>query len=272
MVEQWNAPMGLAGYRWPAADPRGTILIQHGYAEHSARYLDHYNHLVPALNARGLDVYAFDMEGHGRSAGTRGLTDISRMANAHRAARRELCANGLPLLLFGHSLGGLVTALSMTRAPGDVAGVVLSGPALPFDTPRMLRLLGRLLAHVAPGTGVAKLGDAVAISRLPDEVQAYRDDPLVFTRAIPARLGASAAAAADEIAEKLMRWHAPTFVFHGTSDSYTDPNGSKRLVEGVASADKELWLVEDGRHELLNDIPRDAVLARMLDWLDAHLP
>lgn len=267
----WTAPANLHGYHWSAASPHATLLLQHGYAEHAGRYVAHYDRLIPHLTARGIDVHAFDLAGHGLSPGARGLTDIGAMAAAHIAARAALAASGRPLFLLGHSLGGLVTALSVARAPDNVAGVVLSGPALPFDTNPVLRLVARLLARVAPGVGVAKLGDPVAISRLPDEVQAYRDDPLVFTRPIPALLGATAAAGADEIAAALRSWRAPTFVFHGTADSYTSPAGSERLVAGIASSDKELWLVEDGRHELLNDTPRDAVLARLTAWLEARL-
>lgn len=265
-----SATPALHRYHWPAAEPRASLLLQHGYAEHAGRYVEHYNRLVFALTARGIDVHAFDLAGHGLSAGARGVTDIRAMADAHRAVRAELAATGKPLFLFGHSLGGLVTALSVAREPSSIAGVILSAPALPFDTPTLLGIVARLLARVAPGTGVATLGDPVAISRIADEVQAYRDDPLVFSRPIPALLGATAAAAAREIAAALPRWAAPTFVFHGTADTYTDHHASERLVAGIASPDKELWLVEDGRHELLNDTPRDAVLARLLAWIEAR--
>lgn len=269
-VEPWTAPAGLTGYRWPAAERRATVLLQHGYAEHAGRYVDHFSGLVPALNGAGYDVHAFDLAGHGRSPGARGMTDIGAMAEALSAARRALTDNS-PLFLFGHSLGGLVTALSVVRAPDGLAGVVLSGPYLPFGTGAGTRLVARLLAAVAPTAGVASLDDPSGISRLPDEVRAYVDDPLVFRRKIPARLGATALAAGAEVERGLARWRAPTFVFHGSADTYTEPAGSERLVAGIASADKELLLVPDGRHELLNDIGREAVLARVVAWLAARL-
>lgn len=265
---RWDAPMGLAGYRWSVPGARARVLLTHGYAEHAGRYVGHYHGLVPALVARDIEVCAFDLEGHGRSAGARGLTDIGRMADALIMARAGLADR--PLFLFGHSLGGLVTALSVAREPDRLAGVVLSGAYLPFGPGAVARGLARVLAAVAPRLGVAKLGDPSGISRLPDEVQAYVDDPLVFRRAIPARLGATALAAGAEIERAWPRWTVPTFAFHGTADTYTDPKGSERLIAGIASEDKALWLVEGGRHELLNDVPRDAVLARVLDWLDTR--
>lgn len=265
-AEEWRAPSGLTGYRWPAPAAKATVVLTHGYAEHAGRYVEHYSGLVPALTARGFDVFAFDLEGHGRSPGARGVTDIGRMADALTAARRSLTER--PLFLFGHSLGGLVTALSVVRAPDGLAGVVLSGPYLPFGSSAIARRAALLLAAVAPGLGVAALGPAEGISRLPEEVRAYRDDPLVFLRKIPARLGATALAAGAEVERRLGAWMVPTFVFHGAADTYTDPRGSERLVAGVASADKELMLVPDGRHELLNDLGRETMLARVLGWLD----
>lgn len=270
IAEPWAAPMGLAGYRWSAPEARARVLLQHGYAEHAGRYVDHYAGLILRLVALGLEVCAFDLERHGRSAGDRGVTDIGRMADAHGAARRMLADK--PLFLLGHSLGGLVTALSVVRVPDPLAGVVLSGPALNFGTHAITRGIARLIAAIAPGYGVAALGDAAGISRIEAEVQAYRDDPLVFTRRIPARLGATVLAAGAEIERGLGRWTAPTFVFHGGADTYTSPAGSQALVARIASRDKELLLVPGGRHELLNDLEAEAVMARLLAWLKAHLP
>lgn len=264
-AEPWDAPFGLAGYRWAAATPRARVLLTHGYAEHAGRYVEHYNRLVPQLTAAGFEVLAFDLEGHGRSPGPRGVTDIGRMADAHVAARRQ--ASDLPLFLFGHSLGGLVTALSVARALDGLAGVVLSGPYLPFEAGAGTRAFARALAAVAPTLGVASLGPPSGISRIAAEVDAYVADPLVFRRKIPARLGATALAAAHEIAGRLGSWRAPTLAIHGAADTYTRPEGSERLIGGIASADKTLRLVEGGRHELLNDLPRDEMLALVLGWL-----
>ncbi|WP_425229340.1 lysophospholipase [Sphingomonas sp.] len=270
-AEPWAAPRGLQGYRWPAAAPRARLLLQHGFAEHAGRYVAHHNGLIPALTAAGFDVHAFDLTGHGRSPGPRGLVDIGAMAGALTAARAGPPAS-LPLFLFGHSLGGLVTALSVAREPEGLAGVVLSGPLLPFDASPLLRGFSRLLAAVAPRATVAKLGAPSGVSRIAAEVLAYVDDPLVCRVPVPARLGASALAAGREVKAAFGRWRAPTLVVHGAADSYTDPKGSEALVAGIAAADKELMLVPDGRHELLNDLPRDAVLAKVTGWLAAHLP
>lgn len=270
-AERWHAPAGLAGYAWRAVEPRAALLLQHGYAEHGGRYLEHCGRLVPRLVALGIDVFAFDLAGHGRSPGARGVTDVGRMADAHIEARRSLARPGRPLFLFGHSLGGLVTAGSVVREPDGVAGVVLSAPALLIEAAAPLRLLARVVAQVAPGLGVAPLLPPDGISRIEAEVRAYLDDPLVFRRKLPALLGASALKLSKEGWRGYPAWRAPTLVAHGTADTFTDPAGSERFTAGIASADKELVMVEGGRHELLNDLPAAEVMAAVLGWLKARL-
>jgi alpha-beta hydrolase superfamily lysophospholipase len=93
-------------------------------------YVSGYNRLIPRLVDLGLDVYAFDLPGHGGSPGKRGLVDVRKAVEVHLAARRGLQTNGHPLFLFGHSLGGLITAGSVIVDQCRVDGVILSSPAL----------------------------------------------------------------------------------------------------------------------------------------------
>ena len=266
-AEWWEAPDGLFGYHWPADNPRATLLLQHGFGEHAGRYVDHFSRLVPELNAIGFDVFAFDMIGHGRSPGDRGVTDVGAMAQAQRKARAELATRGRPLFLFGHSLGGLVTALSVARDASNVRGVVLSSPALPVAAPLPLRAVAKMLARIAPGLGTVSLGDASGISRIPNAVEAYRQDPLVFQRRIPALTGVSALIAAQEVRDGAAAWRVPTLILHGTADRYTDARESQHLFDRLPAGDKHLELVKDARHELLNDMPRKRIEALLLDWL-----
>src|SRR5262245_24737188 len=125
-AQSWDFGRGLRGYKWPAPEPRASLLLTHGFAEYAERYVAHYHGLVPRLNALGFDVYAFDLRGHGRSPGARGVADIKQAVADHHAARRALSNQGKPLFLFGHSLGGLITAASVAEDQGGVTGVVLS--------------------------------------------------------------------------------------------------------------------------------------------------
>jgi alpha-beta hydrolase superfamily lysophospholipase len=266
--EPWDFGERLSGHRWRAAEPRATLLLQHGYGEYAGRYVDRYHRLIPHLVERGFDVHAFDTQGHGGSPGERGLVDVERTVAAHLAARRRL--GDRPLFLLGHSLGGLVTAASVAREPTGVAGVVLSAPALLIRTNPVLRRLAPMLARFAPSLGVQPPLDPSGISRLEDEVAAYRTDPALYRGKLPALTGATALAVSEDGWGRYPRWDAPTLVVHGDADGFTDPEGSRRFVGAIRSADKELIAVPEGRHELLNDAGRDRVLAAVLDWLSAR--
>ena len=264
MSERWDAPGGLAGYHWRADGARGTVLLQHGYGEYAERYVNRYARLVPRLVEDGFDVHAFDAPGHGRSPGPRGLPDVRALVAAHLAARRLL---DRPLFLLGHSLGGLVTAASVAREPANVAGVVLTGPALLIEAPAWQRVAVRLLSRVAPRLPVRPALDPAGISRVPVEVQAYFADPRAYHGKLPALVGATAFDVAAEGWPLYPRWSAPTLVVHGAADAFTDPEGSRRFHDAIASTDKRLVLIPEGRHESLNDLGADDTLALILSWL-----
>lgn len=265
MAESWDFGLGLSGYAWRAPGARASVLLAHGFAEYAERYVAHYNGIVPKLNAAGFDVFAFDLRGHGRSSGARGVTDMREAVADHRAARRALA--GKPLFLFGHSLGGLVTAASVAEDGGDVAGVVLSAPALLISAPAHLRAIAGVVSAFAPGARLAPPLDAEGLSRIPEEVAAYRSDPMISDPRVPAKTGATAIAVAERAWTLYPAWTAPVLVLHGEMDRATDPGGSKRFVPMVQSADKRLVLYPEGRHELLNDLERDATLDLILTWL-----
>ena len=271
IAEPWDFGAPVAGYRWRAdGAARATLLLAHGYAEYAERYVGHHHGLVPALVARGFDVHAFDYAGHGASPGRRGAADVAVTVAQHRAARRALAGNR-PLFLFGHSLGGLVTAASVAQDDAGVAGVMLSAPLLIVEAPSLLTLVGRVLAIIAPGAGVRPPLDPAGISRIDAEVAAYRTDPRGYHGKLPAILGASALKIATAGWPLYPGWTAPVLALHGTADTFTDPKGSERFIDTVAATDKRLELFADGRHELLNDLERDRALALVLDWLDTRV-
>lgn len=270
-TDDWRFGADVRGYRWaPDGAARATVLLAHGYAEYAERYVEHYNRLIPRLVERGFAVHAFDYRGHGGSPGRRGAADVRAAVAQHRAARRASAEEG-PLFLFGHSLGGLVTAASVAEDGTGVAGVVLSAPALLIEVPPLLKLVGRVLARVAPRIGVQPPLDPAGISRIADEVEAYRSDPRGYHGRLPAILGATALDVAAASWPLYPTWRAPVLVLHGTADTFTDPRGSERFVAAIGAADKRLELFEDGRHELLNDLERDRALEMILAWLEHHL-
>jgi alpha-beta hydrolase superfamily lysophospholipase len=262
----------VAGYAWPAPDARAVLLLQHGLGEYAERYVARYSGLVPRLLEAGVTVHAFDLRGHGRSPGRRTVTDVGRAVEDHLAARRLLRGQPLPVFFLGHSLGGLVTAASDARDPEGVAGVVLSSPLLLVPSGALTRALVRVAAPLVPGLPARRARDPAGVSRLPEEVRAFLADPMIVHGPARMLLGATVLRVTHEGWPRYPAWRAPTLVLHGTADTFTDPEGSRRFFAAVASEDRTLHLVEGGYHELLNDAGREGALGVILAWLERRLP
>jgi alpha-beta hydrolase superfamily lysophospholipase len=269
-AEPWDFGRSVRGYVWRAQTARANLLLAHGFAEYSERYVAHYHAVVPRLVALGFDVHAFDLAGHGRSAGARGVTDMHAAVADYRGARAKLADK--PLFLFGHSLGGLLTAVSVIQDQGGVAGVVLSAPALLLTAPAHLKAVAGIVSVLAPSARLVPPLNPDDLTRIAEEAQAYRDDPMISDTRVPARTGATALAISETGWRRYSDWKVPTLVLHGEQDRATNPEGSKRFAAMIASSDKRLVLYPDGRHELLNDLDRDAVMEEILSWLMERAP
>lgn len=273
----------LAGARFPAIGrERAAMLLIHGFGEHHGRYARQITHLTE----RGITVHAFDLPGHGRSRGTRALVDVEGLVKPVHAGllavQRYARERKLPTLLFGHSMGGLLAAAVAVRVPGAVDGLFLSGPALVVgaDKPGWYKQLGRGLAAIAPGFPAAKLDVENGLSRIPEYVADYQDDPLVHHGAVPGRTAATMIALADATRAQAGVITAPTVIVHGDADTLADIAGSREFATINAAAREQEWkspdvrLVEfpDGRHELFNDTAAEDAYRELDTWLDAVAP
>lgn len=250
--------------RWTVASPKGAVLLVHGIGEHSGRYL----HVGAALAAAGYDVLAYDNRGFGQSGGRRAfveswdqyLDDVEDLL----AERREL---GVPVVLLGHSMGGLISAsyLVSSRPEPDVA--VLSAPALAADVPQWQRMAAPVLGRFAPRLFVKSKLDGALLSRDPVVQKAYLDDPLVIAGAT-AGLGMAMLTAMEETSAAVARITVPTYVLHGDSDRLVPPHASEGLGQ-LANVERRLWA--GVRHEAFNEPEQDEVLAETVAWLDAQM-
>lgn len=236
----------------------------HGIGEHSGRHV----HVGSHLAAAGFDVLAFDNRGFGQSGGRRGhvdsfeeyLDDLDDVL----AKQRSL---GVPLVLIGHSLGGLIVATYLTtdRPQPDLA--VLSAPALAAQVPRWQRIVVPLLSRIRPTLFVKSSIDASMLSRDVRVQQAYLDDPLVVFGAT-GRLG-------DEIFRRmpitvaaLGRATIPVHVIHGEADALV-PVAASDPVASLPNADRRIW--PGLRHECFNEPEQVQVLEELTDWLVGQL-
>lgn len=258
---------------WPSASPRAVALVVHGLFEHAGRY----GHVAEALRGAGLTVTAYDQRGHGRSGGPRGLVpsvelllDDLALVVAHVRARH----NGLPLVLLGHSLGGMVAALWAAERGvlGSLAALVLSAPylgrrAVPGPAVHAARALGRLAPRL-PTLAV----DPADVSRDPAVVAAYRADPLVYSGRIPAATGAMMLSGAHRVRAAASALPGPLLLLQGGADRLTSPEAARHFYENAGAEDKTLEFYGSFFHEVFNEPARAHVLADLVRWLDARLP
>ncbi len=257
--------------RWlPAGAPRSVVVIAHGAGEHSGRY----RHVAARLIREGHAVYALDHRGHGRSGGKRALVDRVdyTVADLDRLVllARERHAD-LPEFLLGHSMGGLIALSYTVRHQDRLAGLILSGAlaALEAATPAQ-RAAAKVLSAVAPGLGIVAV-DPSRVSRDPDVVAAYTNDPLVHHGKLPARTVAELAVAVESFPDDVTAITIPTLVLHGTADTLASPRGSEMLGERIASEDLTVTTYDGLYHEILNEPEQDRVLDDVCAWVAAHV-
>lgn len=250
----------------PDGEPRGVLVVMHGLRDHGDRYAE----VAETLVARGYAVHAFDLRGHGRSAGRRVtigsfdeyVEDLDRFVA--RVRERE---PGRPLFVFGHSMGGAIVALwTATRRP-DVAGVVLSAPALRIDAPPLQAAATPVLAALAPELG-ALAPDNRHFSSDPAIERAMGADPLIHQPPGPVHTARGLLGAIERIWASTDRLTAPLLLLHGTADRLTAPAGSRDLYVRAAATDKTLRLYEGAAHDLVHEPARARIVADLVAWMD----
>lgn len=249
---------------WIAADARAVVLIVHGIAEHSGRY----EHVARQLVHAGFTVVAYDQRGHGKTTGRRGHVDS--FAEFHDDLQLQLAdirKSGLPAVVLGHSMGGLVaTSYGLTGRPqADL--VVLSAPALALATPRWTWRVAKFLGRVLPKVRIKlplKARDLSADTRVGD---IYVTDPSNTLRVTLGLVG-SMAGTVIETEPAIERWVHKTLVIHGRDDKIVPPNASEAIGE-LASV--ELRMYPELRHELFNEFSGPEVVDDVIGWIDDAL-
>lgn len=257
----------LYARRWaPPAPPSGAVGIVHGLGEHSGRYGCLASQLVDA----GMTVVAYDQRGHGQSDGARGhvhsyqwlLDDIESMMGYLQSI-----ANGRPIFLFGHSLGGNLVLNYLLRRANLPHGAVVCSPLLRVTVPppAWQRLAGGLLNLVWPSFTFRMRIDANWLSRDAASVAAYQTDPLVHGCA-SARLAVQMFAAGEWALAHAAMLRVPTLLMHGTADPLTSCPASELFAQAAAhQCSWKRW--PELRHELHWEIERQAVIDHIVCWL-----
>lgn len=260
---------------WLPEQIKAVVMIAHGLGEHGGRY----RHVAASLVDRGCAVYAIDHRGHGRSEGPRAYVD--RFANAVEdmnalmdiiVEERHGKNRKPPLFLLGHSMGGALSLSYALKHGERLSGLALSGPAVALDgAPPLMKPVSKLLSLLAPKLGTFAI-DPKLVSRDPQMVAAYADDPLNAHGKVPARTLGEIVSFTEWLPAALPMIRLPLLVQHGGADQLAGVGGSRMVVERVGSRDKSLKVYDGLYHEIFNELPEDR--RRVLDdlgaWIEAR--
>jgi alpha-beta hydrolase superfamily lysophospholipase len=259
--------LDLAVRRW---DPEGThqwtFVVVHGHGEHGGRY----QFLAEWFAELGATTFAMDYRGHGKSGGQRGhaasldelLDDIGVVVTHAREER------GGPLILIGHSLGGLLAIAYTLDRPAGIDRAVFSAPALQLrvKVPAWKRTAANLLPRVAPKMSLANEINPDDLSHDRAVVEAYRHDPLVHNR-ITAGMYAATIAHGESLIDRAPQLTVPFLLLHGRDDRIIDPAGSQRFFARARVEGRAFCLYPGMYHEVFNEVDRERVFADIESWL-----
>jgi alpha-beta hydrolase superfamily lysophospholipase len=250
--------------------PKAVACLVHGLGEHSSRYA----HVAEAFNKEGIILFTSDSRGHGKSGGARGhinsiedfMSDIDTLFEQARSRYA-----GLPLFLYGHSLGGiLVLHYALLRKP-NIKGVIATSPGLhtALENQPVKVLLAKILGSIMPSTALASGLDPNGISRDEKVVQTYNNDPLVHDK-VSLGFGKVMLGVTKWTLENAKNFPLPLLLLHGKKDPIAFVSSSTEFAEPLGGK-CTLVLWEDGFHELHNEPEKEEVFKTMTLWMDARL-
>lgn len=252
-----------------SAKARGVVVIVPGFNSHSA----YYEWVAQQLTADGIAVYAVDLRGRGQSDGERFYVEkfadyVSDVAAVMKLAKSR--EQGLPVILLGHSAGGVVSCLYALDHQAELAGLICESFAFQVPAPDFALAVFRGLSHIAPHTHILHLKNE-DFSRDPVVVQTMNEDPLIAHETQSVQTMAEMVRADERLKKEFQLITLPLLILHGTADKATKPSGSQFFYDTAGSTDKTIKLYEGHFHDLLNDIDKESVMAEIKAWIESVL-
>ena len=268
----WKNAEGLRIHaaHWPVDQPRAAILLVHGQGEHIGRY----DHVAKWFNAKEIAVLGYDHQGYGQSEGRRGHAKnldvlLDDLGQALEEIRRLY--PGIPVFLYGHSMGGNIVLNYFFQRKPVVTGVIATGPwvRLAFEAPALKVMAGRLLRHWLPNL---RLPNGLAVHFLshdPEVVAAYQRDPLVHNL-LSAGAGMALLEGASWLNQYTGETPAPLLLMHGGGDKITSAPATRELAARLTgNITHREW--PDLYHEIHNEPEKEEVFSYTRAWIEERL-
>lgn len=243
---------------WAPADPRMVVVLAHGYGEHARRY----DHVAERYVEEGAAVYAPDHHGHGLSEGERALVDIESMATDFEAVVELARAEhpDLPLIVLGHSMGGVIATRYAQRNLDGLDGLILSGPVIGGNPD----LMGLVNLDPIPEVPI----DPAVLSRDSSVGEAYMADELVYHGGFRRETLEAFIEAVDAVAEGPKLTSIPVLWIHGELDGLAPLGLARDAVAGLEIEDLTEHVYEGAQHEVLNETNKDEVIGHTVEFLN----
>lgn len=257
----------LKGHYYLPENADAVIILIHGMGEYAKRY---EREVIPFFLRNSFAVYSYDQFGHGDTKGIRGYHPgynyLLDAVDQIISICKQSFANK-PMFLYGHSMGGNVAINYVLRRPNELKGIIATSPflQLAFNPPKWKLFFGKILHRLFPALTMSNELDIKTLSRNPEEVLAYKNDPMIHDR-ISAGYSIEFMKTGEWAIENSYKLAIPMLLLHGTGDRITSHKASQIFAEG-ADDNLELALIKDGFHELHHDLDKQLVFEKINGWL-----
>jgi alpha-beta hydrolase superfamily lysophospholipase len=258
---------GIKQYRFDTkSSPEAMILLVHGLGEHAGRYVE----WAKRFTDTEIGIRSFDLPGHGLSDGKRGvMPPFNKIYDIIDDIINQLESEypGVPLFLYGHSLGGEIALGYLVNRKASLSGAIITSPwiKLTFTPPKAKVIMANLLKGIFPDLTNSSGLNPAHLSHDPGVCEAYVADPLVHDR-ISLRLFTEAMSVSEEILKNAAEITLPMLLIHGRSDLITSPSGTMEVASAAPQALLKFW--DDSYHELHNEPVKDDHFAFIREWID----
>jgi alpha-beta hydrolase superfamily lysophospholipase len=270
---KWKSYDGLAYYAcsWTLKNnPIAVICLVHGIGEHCSRYEDW---IIRFVNS-GYHVLSFDYRGHGKSEGKRGHTPSydSFMNDVELLLKKsQEIFPGIPLILYGHSMGGNLVLNYVLRKNPEIKGIIVTSPwiRLAFEPPAFKVFLAKIMKGIFPGLIQSTGLKTKDLTRNDLVVDKYEKDELVHGK-ISVRTFFEVYNAGYWLLDHADEIKTPLLLMHGSADGISSSKASIEFKEN--GNDKITLKIWDGFfHELHNEAENELVFKYIKNWLENEI-